>query len=100
MTTFRVGEVARFVADKNTLDIPSLSFDGCEVIVTDTLRAHKSVINGQLAGDFYSYEVATSSGLLLLVEPHELRKKQPPRSAKAIMREAILKAKQPCEVPA
>lgn len=97
---FKLGEVAKLVVDELTIDIPALSANGQEVVVIGCQQEYRSTVNGVDAGLHYAYLVRTASGQTILAEPHELRKKQPPRSAKSIMREAILKAKQPVGVPA
>jgi hypothetical protein len=98
---FKVGDIVvgcNFVIDTQ--------YNGMECEITSPLWWHRWINPDGSTGGGLCYGVAWADDRLRhpyladCVYPHNLRKKHPPRSAKSIMREAILKAKQPSKVPA
>jgi hypothetical protein len=89
---FKVGEIAVM---QNCI---TASNNGRECEVIGPLNHYALLLErGEVV---FGYEVGCADGSIFVARPDQLRKKQPPRSAKSIMRAAILKAKQPCEVAA
>lgn len=95
MTTFKIGEVAILQNCRDTRN------NGVEVMVSSNLRVSPICVGpfGEVVENASGYSV---NGLqnVTFAFTYQLRKKHPPRSAKSIMRAAILKAKQPSMVPA
>lgn len=98
---FKVGEIACFVCDvKVTDDVGLRSYDGMDTLITESYDQHPSWDSKGRPTHTFGYVVLFADGCMAVAEPHELRKKQFPASADSIMREAINKAKKPCEVAA
>ncbi len=93
---FKLGEIAIL---QNSRD-PKNNGRECEILALPVFKTIVHPITDETLGPFLVYKVATSDGDIFWPQPNQLRKKQPPRSAKSIMREAIHKAKQPQMVPA
>lgn len=93
---FKVGEVC---IGQNFVNSPELNGLECVIIGGLVERLSKHLITGLITSGF-RYRVQFADGSIFAQEPYFLRLKQPPTSAKSIMRAAILKAKQPSKVPA
>lgn len=90
---FKVGEIAII---QNARRFPHLNGEEVTVLVVGAIGFTHGV-------PYVGTEVELmnpSTGRNFIAHPDQLRKKNPPRSAKSIMRETILKAMQPQEVDA
>ncbi len=94
---FKVGDIC--IGQNHVIDVEYNGME-CEVIMPFGLHAWHDLKTGAYGGVEAGYVVQWANGKVHICRPQNLRKKQPPRSAKAIMRAAILKAKQPVEVMA
>lgn len=93
---FKVGDIC--IGQNHIFD---LEYNGMECEIIEAFGLHDwHDPDTYETGKEFGYIVLWADGVEAISNSCYIRKKQPPQSAKAIMRAAILKAKQPLMVPA